>query len=309
MEKKEIKVFSPGSIGNVGCGFDVFGLAIAAVGDTVTVARNNSGALRILALDGDDSLPLDPAKNIVTVGVKAMLSALQSPLGFDFRISKGVAAGSGMGSSGSSAVAGVFAVNELLGRPYTQDELLPFAAIGEQRASVQLHYDNVAPSLLGGFTVVRSADPLEILQVAVPDNLYLALVKPGVVVNTGAAKKMLGESMPITRAVAQFGNIAGLVVGLQQQDIGLVGRSVEDFLATPVRSQLVPKFKEARAAALAAGAAGCNISGSGPALFAVCAGEGAARKVLTAWRHVYQDDGNACFYLTRPDTEGTRVVA
>ncbi len=305
---KKVKVFAPGSIGNVGCGFDVFGLAIEAVGDTVEVRLNDTGKLNILAIEGDDGITHDPRENIVTVGVQALLTELQSSRGFDFSITKGVVAGSGMGSSGSSATAGVFAVNELLGRPFSRQQLLPFAAAGEQRASVQVHYDNVAPSMLGGFTVVRSTVPLEILQVAVPANLYLAIVRPGVIIKTGEAKRLLGTTMAVKDAVAQFGNIAGMVVGMQQEDIPLIGRSAEDLLAAPVRSQLIPKFAAARQEALAAGAAGFNISGSGPAMFAVCEGEATARKVLAAWRQLYADDNLAGFYLTRPDREGTRVI-
>ena len=305
---KKVKVYAPGSIGNVGCGFDVFGLAIEAVGDLLEVEENNSGQLRILNIAGDETIPLDPEKNIVTVGASNLLLEYGSTQGLDFKITKGVVAGSGLGSSGSSATAGVFAVNELLGRPYTRRELIKFAAVGEQIASHQVHYDNVAPSMLGGFTVVRSSKPLEILQVNVPENLYLAMVRPSVIIKTEEAKQLLGSTITINKAVSQFGNIAGLVIGMQNEDISLIGRSAEDVLATPLRSKLIPKFNEAKIAALETGAAGFNISGSGPAMFAICEGSEVAKKVVNALQDVYRDDANANFYLTQADTMGTRLI-
>ena len=305
---KKVKVYAPGSIGNVGCGFDVFGLAIDAIGDFLEVEENSTGQLRIIDIKGDPTIPLDPEKNIVTVGAKNLLLEFGSTLGFDFKITKGVLAGSGLGSSGSSATAGVFAINELLSKPYTKQELIKYAAVGEQIASRQVHYDNVAPSMLGGFTVIRSSDPLEILQVAVPKNLYLAIVKPSVVIKTADAKKILGDSIAIENAVSQFGNIAGLIIGMQNDDISLIGRSVEDVLATPIRSGLIPKFNEAKEAAFKAGAAGYNISGSGPAMFAICDGSNAAEGVLSALQDIYQDDKKANFYLTQVDTSGTRRI-
>ena len=305
---KKVKVFAPGSIGNVGSGFDVFGLALEALGDILEVTENGDGNLRILNIEGDSDIPLEPSKNIVTVGVKALLDAVGSTQGYDFRIKKGVLAGSGLGSSGSSATAGVYAVNELLGKPYTKEELLPFAVIGEKVASFIPHYDNVAPSMLGGFTVVRSNDPLEILQVDVPENLYLALVRPNITIKTKEAKKMLGETMSISNAVHQFGNIAGMIIGLQRNDISLIGRSVEDRLAEPVRSQLIPNYSIAKEAALNAGASGFNISGSGPAMFAICDGKTVAEKVIETFKEVYKDDQEANYYISQPDLLGTRIL-
>ena len=305
---KKVKVYAPGSIGNVGCGFDVFGLAIEAVGDLLEVEENNTGQLRILDIVGDSTIPLDPEKNIVTVGASNLLLEFGSTQGFDFKITKGVIAGSGLGSSASSATAGVFAVNELLGRPYSRQELIRFAAIGEKVASHQVHYDNVAPAMLGGFTVVRSSDPLEILEINVPEKLYLAMARPGVVIKTEEAKQILGSTISINQAVSQFGNIAGLVIGMQNEDISLIGRSAEDVLATPLRSKLIPKFEEANKAAIDAGAAGFNISGSGPAMFAICDGSEVASRVINALQDVYRDDANANFYLTQADTLGTRLI-
>lgn len=305
---QKVKVFSPGSIGNMGSGFDVFGLAIEGIGDIIEVAENDAGQHRILAQKGDDSISNNPNKNIVTIAAQALLTHLGLDKYFDFIISKGVKAGSGLGSSGSSATAGVFAINQLIDQPLTKLELLPFAGIGEQVASPKAHYDNVAASMLGGMTVIHNIKPLEVLSVPVPKQLTLVLARPGMVINTAEAKKILGDSMPITNAIKQFGNIAGMVIGMQTNNIDLIGRSVEDEFATPVRSKLIPKFEAARTAALNAGAAGFNISGSGPSMFAVCAGNAIAEKVAAAIKEVYQDDAEADFYITRADTLGTRVI-
>ncbi len=305
---KKVKVYAPGSIGNVGCGFDVFGLAIDAVGDILEVEENESGNLRIVDIIGDITIPLEIDKNIVTVGAAALLNELNIAQGFDFKITKQIIAGSGLGSSGSSAAAAVFAINELVGRPYSRQDLIKFAAIGEQIASHQVHYDNVAPSMMGGFTIIRSSNPLEILQVTVPGNLYLAMARPSVVIKTEEAKQILADSLTLDKAVIQFGNIAGLVVGMQNADIPLIGRAVEDIVATPFRSQLIPKFDEARSAALHAGAAGYNISGSGPAMFAICDGRKVAEKVVSALQEIYKDDVKANYYLTQPDSRGARLI-
>lgn len=305
----KVKVYSPGSIGNVGCGFDVFGMAIDAVGDTVELSKTDSGQLTISEILGDSTITMNPDKNIVTVGAAAMLDALDVDRGYDFKITKGVAAGSGMGSSGSSATAGVFAINELLGSPFSRTELLQYAVKGEQVASPQIHYDNIAPSMLGGLCVVRSENPLEILEIPVPQNLYLAMVRPGVVINTNAAKQLLGDTVPLKLAVKQLGNVAGLMAGMMNNNIDLVGRSVEDFIATPLRSELIPKFNEARESALYVGATGFNISGSGPAMFAICDGEDIANKVLQTLKRVYKEDAKAEFFITKPDVLGTRVIS
>jgi len=162
--------------------------------------------------------------------------------------------------------------------------------------------------MLGGFTIIRSSNPLEILQIDVPKNLFLAIARPGVVINTAEAKQILADSITIEQAVIQFGNIAGLVVGMQNNNIPLIGRSADDILATPIRAGLIPKFIEARTAALEAGAAGFNISGSGPGMFAICDGRKIAETVLQALKDIYIDDNSASFYLTQTDTKGTRII-
>ncbi len=288
MTNNKIKVFAPASIANVSCGFDVFGFAIPKLGDFVEVWFNDTGKLIIESITGAEGLPTEPELNVTTVAAKALLDAVGEKRGVSFSIQKTVMPGSGLGSSSSAAVAGAFAVNELLGNPFTRKELLPFAGAGEQLASNQLHFDNVAPSLLGGFSVIRSNKEMDVLSISYPDDLWIVAAHQQVEIKTKQAKRMLGQTMPISNAVIQFGNVAGLVLALTSHNYDLLGRSMVDMLAEPKRSTLIPQYDEAKKATLAAGAIGTNIAGSGPTIFSFCKGKESAQKVLQAYKKVFQ---------------------
>lgn len=306
----KIKVFAPASIANVSCGFDIFGFALPDLGDFVEVWFNKEGKLIIESIEGAEGLPLEPALNVTTVAAKALLDAVGEKRGVTFSIKKTVKPGSGLGSSSSAAVAGAFAVNELLGNPYTKQALLPFAGVGEQLASNQLHFDNVAPSLLGGFSVVRSNPEMDVLSINYPTDLWVVAAHPQVEIKTKDAKHMLGRSMSISNAVIQFGNVAGLVLGLTSSDYKLIGRSMVDMLAEPKRSKLIPLYAEAKKATLAAGAIGTNIAGSGPTIFSFCQGEASAKKVMNAHKEVYQkSDLEVNYYLSQINPEGAKRIS
>ncbi len=309
MIMKSVEIYAPASIGNMGSGFDVFGMAIEGAGDRLIVERAPAGTLVINRLTGDPDLPLDPHKNIVTRVGAAVLEAADSRIGLRFEVHKETVAGSGLGSSAASACAAAVGVNELLGRPFDNHQLLELAGVGEQMASGSLHYDNLAPALLGGFCIIRSAQPLEVLTLAPPDKLWLVIIRPGVVIKTSAAKKILPDQLALPTAIRQFGNIAGVVVAMQHQDIALLGRAIEDYVAAPARSPLIPHFEKARQAALAAGALGFAIAGSGPAMFAVCDNPVSSRQVLAALQKVYIHDTRAKAWITRPDHTGTRILS
>lgn len=305
----KIKVFAPASIANVSCGFDIFGFAVHELGDYVEVWFNDQSRLIIKSIEGAEGLPLDPALNVTTVAAKALLDAVGEKRGVTFNIQKTVKPGSGLGSSSSAAVAGAFAVNELLGNPFSRKELLPFAGVGEQLASNQLHFDNVAPSLLGGFSVVRSNEEMDVLSISYPEDLWVAAAHPQVEIKTKDAKHMLGRNMSISNAVIQFGNVAGLALGLTSNDYKLIGRSMVDMLAEPKRSKLIPLYDEAKSATLAAGAIGTNIAGSGPTVFSFCQGEESAKTVLQAYKDVYQQsDIEVNYYLSKINPEGAKRI-
>jgi len=309
VKNNKIKVFAPASIANVACGFDIFGFAIHKLGDFVEVWFNDQNKLIIESIEGAEGLPIAPELNVTTVAAKALLDAVGEKRGVSFNIQKTVKPGSGLGSSSSAAVAGAFAVNELLGNAFTRKGLLPFAGAGEQLASNQLHFDNVAPSLFGGFSVVRSNEEMDVLSINYPDDLWVVAAHPQVEIKTKEAKRMLGRTMSISNAVIQFGNIAGLVLGLTSNNYDLIGRSMVDMLAEPKRSKLIPLYDDAKKATLAAGAVGTNIAGSGPTIFSFCRGEESAQKVIQAYKAVYQTSNvDMRYYISKINPEGAKRI-
>ncbi len=268
--KNSIKVFAPATVANVVCGFDVLGFAVNAPGDEVIMRRVEKPGISIKKITGDDGrLPLDAAKNTVSASVKHYLDHIGQPdLGIEIELHKKMPIGSGLGSSSASTVAGLFAVNNLLDKPLTQQELVPFAMKGEELACGYGHADNVAPAILGGFVLIRSYEPLDIIRLPHPENLFCAIIFPEVDVPTRDARQMIRQKVFLKDAVTQWGNIAGLVSGLFLKDIDLIGRSMKDILVEPVRSILIPDFYKMREMAMESGAVSFGISGSGPSVFA-----------------------------------------
>ncbi|EEG43055.1 homoserine kinase [Flavobacteria bacterium MS024-3C] len=287
---KSIRVFCPGTIANVSCGFDVLGLSLAGVGEYMTVTQTPTKGITISEITGQD-LPLETAKNVAGVAGLALLEALGSEAGFDIKIEKKIKAGSGIGSSAASSAGAVWAINHLLGNPYTTIELIPFAMEGERLASGVAHADNVAPALLGGFTLVRSTDPLDVVSLPSPRELYATVIHPQIEIKTADSRRILKSSLSLKDAITQWGNVGGLVAGLYREDYELIGRSLQDVVIEPVRSILIPGFDEIKAAALNAGAMGCGISGSGPSVFALSKGADKAHEVAQQLKEVYTPMG------------------
>ena len=309
MSEEKIQVFAPASIANVSCGFDVFGFAIEELGDFVDARFNNEGKIIIESIEGAEGLPLEPKLNVTTIAAQALLDEVSEKRGITFNIRKTVIPGSGLGSSASGAVAGAFAANELVGKPFSKQELVRFAGVGEQVASNQLHHDNVAPSMLGGFSVVRSNEPLDVLSIDYPEDIRVVVAHPQIEVKTKQAKRMLGRTMSISNAVIQFGNVAGLVLGMTSKNYDLIGRSMVDMLAEPVRSRLIPLYDEAKQTSLEAGAIGTNIAGSGPAIFSFCRGDESAKAVLEAFKKVYAKSNLSVNYFTsKINPEGAKRI-
>jgi homoserine kinase len=279
-----IRAFAPATVANVACGFDVLGFALEHPGDEVQISIRKDNQLIIQSISGDEGiLPLDPKKNTVTVVISEYLKHLQLDIGLDIHLIKKMPLKSGMGSSAASSVVGVYALNELLGRPLKKQELLPFVVKGEEIACGSAHADNVAPALLGGFTLVRSYNPLDIIPLPSPPDLYCTVIHPHILVQTKDARSILRQSIALKDAVIQWGNLGGLIAGLYNSDYDLIGRSLQDVLVEPVRSILIPGFDAAKQAALNAGALGCSISGSGPSIFALSKGEDTAYRVSQAF--------------------------
>ncbi|TDE12880.1 homoserine kinase [Dyadobacter psychrotolerans] len=306
-----IKAFAPATVANVACGFDIFGFAIQEPGDVVEVRRIDKPGIVIKEITGDDGrLPRAAEKNAVTVVMLHLLKHLGiTDLGCEVTLHKNMPLGSGMGSSAASAVAGVVAINELLGNPLTRGELLRFAMEGERIASGSAHADNVGPSLLGGFVVIRSYTPLDIFSIPVPDDLYCTLVHPDIEINTKDARYILRNEVSLKNTIAQMGNVAGLVAGLMKADYDLISRSMVDVIIEPVRSILIPEFNEVKKAAINNGALGCSISGSGPSIFALSRGMENARKAGEAMKQTFADAGiDSTLHLSGINQGGATVL-
>jgi homoserine kinase len=267
--KESIRVFAPATIANVVCGFDVLGLAVDAPGDDVIMYRKDTPGVTIRAITGDDGrLPLDAARNTVSASVQHLLRHIgREDVGVEIELHKKMPIGSGLGSSSASTVGGLFAINELLDRPLDTMALVPFAMKGEELACGTGHADNVAPALLGGFVLIRSYDPLEVIRLPYPEELHCAILFPEVDVPTREARRMIREKVHMKDAVVQWGNIAGLVSGLFMKDPELMGRSMKDVIVEPVRAILIPDFYRMRELAMSLGALSFGISGSGPSVF------------------------------------------
>jgi homoserine kinase len=306
-----IKVFAPATVANVVCGFDVLGFAINEPGDEVEMKRVSGPGITITKITGDQGrLPLDPKKNTVSASVQHFLNHIGQPdLGLEIKLHKKMPIGSGLGSSSASTVAGLFAINALLDHPLTNMDLVPFAMKGEELACGYGHADNVAPALLGGFVLIRSYEPLDIISLPFPDSLYAAVVYPEVDVPTKDAREMIRSRVLLKDAVTQLGNVAGLVSGLFLKDYDLIGRSLVDVLIEPTRSILIPDFYKMRALALELGAIGFGISGSGPSVFALCKDEETARRITQALQQQLKSSGiNSLPFVSAVNEQGPRII-
>lgn len=302
--------YAPAGVGNVAVGFDVLGHALEAVGDRVTVTRTEARGVTISGITGcDEPLPLDADRNTATVGLVALANELDLPFGFEVRIEKGIPLGSGMGGSAASAVGGLVAANALLDTPLQPMELLRYCLMGETAASGSAHADNIAPGLLGGMTLVRSMDPLDVVRVSVPDEILCVLVHPHLRLDTRVARGVLPGEIPIGLYVKQSANLAGFVVGCEQGDLALISRSFADLVVEPHRAPLIRGFAAVKAAAMDAGSLGCSISGAGPSLFAWCVGETVAVSVRDAMVDAFACEGVASDGFVSPvNAPGARVV-
>ena len=307
-----IAVFAPGSVSNVACGFDVLGFALDEPGDVVTAAPQADAGVSIAAIHGDGGrLPTDPWRNTASAAVMALLHRLETTRGISLTIHKGIPLASGVGSSGASAVAAVVAANEVLGRPAPMTMLLECAMAGEQVGCGSIHPDNVSPSLFGGFVLARSAQPPDIVRLPVPAGLACAVLHPRIEIETGAARKLLGDQVLLRDATRQWANVGGLVAALYSNDLELLSRSLVDTIAEPKRSALVPGFAAVKAAATAAGALGASLSGSGPSIFALAASMEIAQAAGAAMQRAFDAASSAGsdLWVCSVGRQGARVLS
>jgi homoserine kinase len=304
----EIKIFCPATIANLSCGFDVLGTCLENVGDEMIIKKSNEKGIRITKIVGAD-LPLETNRNVAGVAALALLDAVACDFGFDIEIYKNIKAGSGIGSSSASAAGAVFGINELLGKPFTRKELVLFAMKGEALASGSEHADNVAPCLLGGFTVVRSSTPLDIIKIESPKDLYATVIHPQIELKTSEMRAVLQPMVSLKSAITQWGNVGGLIAGLYTSDYELIGRSLHDDIVEPLRGKFIPKFEEVKQAAMNDGALGSGISGSGPSIFALSKGIETAEKIAKSMRKIYNETGIPFeIHVSKINDEGMKVI-
>ena len=289
---KGLRVFAPATVANVGCGYDVLGFALENPGDEVVVKQTNDfDGLRIISIHGDPEkkLPYEIDKNTAGVSAKMLMDEVNySGPGIEMHIHKKMPFGTGLGSSSASAVAGVFAVNELLNRPFEKRDLLKFAIEGERSADGAVHGDNVAPCLMGGMVLVRDAYQAEAHRIFIPKGIYAVVIYPKIEILTKDSRAILSETVLLKDHIIQSANLASLIIGFSQNDLGLVSKSLKDIIIEPQRARLIPFFYEVQKAALDLEALGCSISGAGPSIFALFANSIQAGKASKAMASVYK---------------------
>jgi len=265
-----IDVFAPGTVANLGSGFDVMGLTLDGVGDVLRIGieESKSNKLKIVNRSGCP-LPEKLEDNVITSAIMGMLPRVKGKYNIEVEIKEKINPGSGIGSSAASSAAAAFGLNELLGRPFSEDELVYFSMLGEELIGGTMHADNSAPAVKGGVVLIRSNKPLDLIRLPVPENFYYAVVHPDIMVSTKMAREVLPERIPLHDAVVQWGNVGGLVAGFAMGDIELIGKSMRDCVVEPYRKRFIPAFDNLRMKAEQAGALAINIAGSGPSVFAV----------------------------------------
>lgn len=285
----EITVLAPATVANVVCGFDCLGFCLEEPNDLMTIRLIDEKVIKIKHLD-DYNLPTEPEKNVAGKALLAVLERVEENIGFEVEITKRIMPGSGVGSSAASAAGAVVAANKLLGERFSPNELVELAMYGEMVASGAKHADNIAPCVLGGFTLVRSVEPMDVIQIDYPQ-LFATIIHPQIEIKTSYAREILPKEVPLKSAIRQWSDVGSLIAGLQKGDYDLIARSLQDFIIEPVRKKLIPHFDEVKAASMKAGALGGSISGAGPSIFMFSKDLEIANKIKDAMNGVYSQTG------------------
>ena len=307
---ESVSVFAPGGVGNVGPGLDIVGLALTGAGDTVRAEWSAIAGVQILD-PGHPELPREPTRHTAALAARAVLDRVDKRLageGIALTVRKGLPLSGGQGGSAASAVAGAVAVNALLGNPLDSLELIRACLAAEERVSGR-HADNIVPSLIGGIVLIRSLDPLDLIRLPVPQELRVVVALPEQRLPTAEGRAVLPRDVARPIAMYQAAQVGAMIAALAMDDYELLGRAIDDQIAEPARARLLPGFREAKQAALAAGALGSSISGSGPTAFALTRGAESGERVARAMQAAYAACGErARVRVERIDREGARLV-
>ena len=282
----EIKVFAPASIANLSCGYDILGVCLDNIGDEITVRKTKKKGVVIKKVSGQ-KLSTDISLNVAGVSATALLNETKVNCGFEIEIHKGIKPGSGIGSSAASSAGSVFAINKLIGEPYTNKELIKFAMCGEMAASGSKHADNVAAVLLGGFTFVKNSNENDYFKLNTPIEIAFTIIHPKIELKTKDSRAVVKDKVSMKNLIEQSANLGAFISGLYTEDYDLIGRSIKDVIIEPLRSVLIPKFEEIKLVSINSGALGCGISGSGPSIFAMSKGVTTAKNVGNAMKKIY----------------------
>ncbi len=306
-----VTAFAPGGVGNVGPGLDILGLALEGDGDSVRAEWSSVPGISILD-PGHPDLPRDSTRHTAGLAAAAVVNRARDPglgkRGIALSVCKGLPLSGGQGGSAASAVAAAVAVNALLGDPLDREALVGACLTAEESVSGR-HADNVAPSLFGGIVLVRSLDPLDLVQLPVPDELWVVLVRPEQQLRTAESRSVLPRDVSREVALHQAAQVGAIVAALASGDYALLGRAIDDRIAEPARTRLLPGFAEAKRAALEAGALGSSISGAGPTAFALARGARSARGVSEAMTAAYAARGfPSRARISRIDRRGARLI-
>ena len=305
---KEIKVFSPASIANLSCGYDILGVCLDNVGDEITVKKTRKKGITIKKVTGE-KLSTDISINVAGVSASALLNETKVDCGFEIEIHKGIKPGSGIGSSAASSAGSVYAINKLIGEPYINKELIKFAMCGEMAASDSKHADNVAAILLGGFTFVRNSIENDYFKLNTPPEIVFTVIHPKIVLKTKDSRAVVTKQVSMKDMIEQSANLGAFVSGLYTENYNLIGRSIKDIIIEPLRSVLIPKFQEIKSASISTGALGCGISGSGPSVFAMSKGLTTAKNVGNSMKKIYDSlDLDYDVHISFVNDKGIKII-
>jgi homoserine kinase len=303
-----LKIFSPATVANVSCGFDSLGFAVDAVGDEMTFTKTVQKGVKITNITGAN-LTYNVNENAASAVVQKILKEANANFGIELTIHKGFSPGSGLGSSAASAAGAAFGVNQFLENQFSELELTKFAMFGEEVACGSAIADNVAAAIYGGFILVRSYEPLEIIKLPVPEALRVVAIHPQIEVKTKDAREVLPEKIALTDAVTQWANVGGLISGLYTNNYDLISNSLVDIIVEPHRKKLIPFFDTVKSSAISAGALGAGISGSGPTIFALCKGDEIASEVYKAIEESYKNTGIKFeMFISKINPNGIKIV-
>lgn len=310
MELSYVEAVAPATSANLGAGFDVFSMALKELQDRVSVkvVKEEGVTIRIEGV-GAESIPLEPQKNTAGIVAENLLELSKRRLGLSLKIEKGIKPGSGLGSSAASAAAATVAVNELLDLKLSKEEMVRNAAQGEIASAEAAHADNVSAAILGFFTIIRSYDPLEVIQLPVPSDLEVVVALPEIEMDTAQARSVLPKKVKLSDLVHNVGNAAAFVAGISLKDVNLMGRSLEDSIIEPARSHLIPGLSEVKKGASQAGALGVAISGAGPSVIALAdARKEKAKKIAREMKDAFRRRGIKCQTICTKPGPGAKIV-